>query len=209
MNSMDVVKTGPEVFEITRRTPRARALSWVGTGLFVTDLLFSYPFVSYFTGLRVKFLDVFKFKTITDVVIYRWSVFAILFLLLAIILWTASHKAQQGTISFCDDRIICKCERSTIEFLPGQISSVNRNDNVVKINFVGRTLTIKSEKAPRITEKVQDFISAYEYSGRPNVSVSSTSNISADKIREYKQLVDDGIITQEQFDAIIKKITKS
>ena len=66
-------------------------------------------------------------------------------------------------------------------------------------------MTIKSEKAPKITEKVQDFISAYEYSGKPNVSVSSTSNISADKIREYKQLVDDGIITQEQLNEACKK----
>ena len=96
-----------------------------------------------------------------------------------------------------------------MDILPGQVSSVLQDGYYVEITYSGKTLTIMSEKAPEITERVQNFINAYKYSGNNTVKNSIDPLISAAKIREYKELVDEGIITQEQFDAIVAKITKS
>lgn len=217
MNSWDIVNKEPEVFEITRRTARAGGLSWCGTFFFITGLLCSsYLFCDLNYGRELKIdaskyfaflkkLNIVRTKTLTDVEAFRWAVFIVLFFLIAIILWVASKKAQRGTISFYKDKISCICERTFVDLMPGQISSVQREGDVVQIFYLASTLTIKSEKASQITARVQDFISEYKYSSNKPVGEKAPATVSADKIREYKQLVDDGIITQEQFDEIIKK----
>lgn len=75
--------------------------------------------------------------------------------------------------------------------MPGQITSVLREGNIVRILYLGKTLTIKSEKASQIKDRVQDFISAYKYSGntKPNLTNASVND---DKIaEEQKQLINE------------------
>jgi hypothetical protein len=207
---MDTYDVKPEIYKIKRRTARARALSWVGTGFFVLDLVVLYLLVPIILSHEVDFRNLLYFENPLDVEVFRKCIFAALFFFIAVILWTASFNAQQGTIAFYnEEKITCRCERAFIDILPGQVTSVQQDGDVVRIMYMNRTLTIQSENASQIKERVQDFISAYKYSGNNTVNNSIDPLISAAKIREYKELVDEGIITKEQFDAIVSKITKS
>ncbi len=217
---MDLDNKEPDVFEITRYTARAAGLSWCGTFFFVTGLLASsYLFFDlnsdrglkidaskYFELLRK--LNIVRNRPLTDVEVFRWSVFIVLFFILAIILWVASKNAQRGTIMFFDDRISCKCERTFVDLMPGQISSVRREANVVKITYLASTLTIKSDKAALIADRVQNYVNEHKFSVNKTDIENDSITVSPEKIREYKQLVEEGIITQDQFDEIIKKLTK-
>lgn len=220
MNSMDVVKKGPETFEITRRTARARGFSWCGTVFFALGLLCSgYLFFDLNSnrGLKLDFSWFLKLlkkmkierKPLTNLQAVQVSIFIVLFFLIAIIFWVASKKAQKGTISFCDGKISCRCERTFVDLMPGQISSVERYGDVVKIYYLSSVLAIRSEKAAQIEDRVKDFINEYKFSNNITTSEKNNIPVSADRIREYKQLVDEGIITKEQFDEIIKKMTKA
>lgn len=207
---MDTYDVKPEVFKISRHTARSRALSWVGTGFFVLDLISLYLLVSILVGHGADFRNLLYFKNPVDITVFIRCIFSALFFFIAVILWVASYNAQQGTIAFYnEEKITCRCERTFVDILPGQVSSVLQDGYYVEITYSGKTLTIMSEKAPEITERVQNFINAYKYSGNNTVKNSIDPLISAAKIREYKELVDEGIITQEQFDAIVAKITKS
>jgi len=158
------------------------------------------------------------YSNVSKTITLRFGIFIALFFICAVLMWVASSKTQNGTISISDERISCKCERTFLDIMPGQVSSVTRYKNIVKIEFGGQTLTIRSEKASQIEDRVKDFISAYRYSGKLVNAVpvpktvpktgSKNEQLSTDKIREYKQLVDDGIISQEQFDQIIEKLTQ-
>ena len=190
-----------EYYCIRRRTPRSRGLSWGGTIFFVIDLICIYNFM----------LIYLPTISLPDEVMISSGIIIGLFFILAIIMWVASSNAQNGTISFYENKISCICERSFIDLAPDQISSVQRDGYVVSIYFSGRKLVFKSDDADKIVDRVQDFISAYKYSGKQKISnpvSSGSASISADRIREYKELVNDGIITQEQFDQIINKLTK-
>lgn len=209
-----------EIFEITRRTARAACLSWCGTACFVAGILFSsYLFFDLNTGRGLKLdssryfdflkrMNVIRVRPLTNIEVFRWSILISLLFVLTVILWVASKRAQRGTISISNEKISCICERTFVYLMPGQISSVQRNGDRIKIFYLASTLTIKSQKAPQIEDRIKDFINAYKYSDK-HVSVDQTANsVDTGKIREYKQLVDDGIISQEQFDQIINKITK-
>lgn len=207
---MDTYDVKPEIYKIKRRTARARALSWVGTGFFVLDLIVLYFLAPIILSQEVDFRNLLYFENHLYVEVFRSCIFAALFFFIAVILWAASYNAQQGTIAFYnEEKITCRCERAFVDLLPGQVSSVQQDGNVVRIMYLNRTLTIQSENASQIRERVQNFISAYNYSGNNIVKNSIDPLVSAAKIREYKELVDEGIITQEQFDAIVSKITKS
>lgn len=205
---MDNSNAQPDIFIIRRKTPRSRGFSWGGTACFGACLATAGYFCFYYL----------TFQDISEATAFRFGVFIALFFVVAIILWVSSSKSQNGTLSISDELISCKCERNFLDIMPGQVTSVTRYDDIVKIAFSGKTLTIRSEKASQIEDRVKDFISAYRYSGNlvttvpTPVAVRKTESqnelISADKIREYKKLVDDGIISQEQFDQIIEKITQ-
>ena len=92
--------------------------------------------------------------------------------------------------------------------MPGQISSVHREANVVKITYLASTLTIKSDKAALIADRVQNFVNEHKFFVNKMDIENDSITVSPEKIREYKQLVEEGIITQDQFDEIIKKLTK-
>ena len=186
-----------EIFEITRRTPRARAFSWIGTALFGFCLCCS---------AQVVFL--FISETSHKNLMIRFVIAAVVAFVFAICFWITSHQAQKGTITISNDKISCKCERALVEMMPEEVTSVQREGDEIIIYFSRRKLVIKSDKASQIENRVKDFISAYKYSDRSTAKTESQGIVSADKIREYKQLVDDGIISQEQFDQIINKITK-
>ena len=161
-----------EIFEITRRTARAACLSWCGTACFVAGILFSsYLFFDLNTGRGLKLdssryfdflkrMNVIRVRPLTNIEVFRWSILISLLFVLTVILWVASKRAQRGTISISNEKISCICERTFVYLMPGQISSVQRNGDRIKIFYLASTLTIKSQKAPQIEDRIKD-----EYKG--------------------------------------------
>ena len=196
-------------YRIKRRTPRARGLSWAGTILFILTIPAIFLAISF--G---------RFYTDTQTMI----VIAVIFVLfaLAIAFWIMSGVSQNGVLSFYDDRIVSSCGYEKFEMMPGQVSAAMQSGNVVKIVFSGRTLTLVSFQAAEIVSNVNAFIAAYSgavtgpaapaaapvavpVAAAPAAPAAPVVD-KAEEIRKYKQLVDDGVISQEQFDAIIKKM---
>lgn len=207
---MENTNTPRAVYNTKRRTPSARGKSWAGT-------------LCFFFG-AIAFLGILAFGIIrSNEAILIWMLVSVVPIVLGIVFWARSGVEQNGTISFYDDRIVHKCRNEVFEFFPGQISSVVQSGNVVKIVFAGKTLTFVSVQAAIITQNINAFISAYA-PGNAGYAAPAAAPVAApaaapapaapaapavdkaEEIRKYKQLVDDGVISQEQFDAIIKKM---
>ena len=197
------------VYNTKRRTPSARGKSWAGTILVV----FSVP---------TLIVMVYVLSASRGSAVIAFMIPAVM-LGLGIFFWVRSGIEQNGTISFYDNKIVHKCRNEVFELLPGQISSVAQSGNVVKVIFSGITLTFVSAQATQITQNINAFIAAYApgnagyaVPAAPVAPVAQPAPVvpapaapavdKADEIRKYKQLVDDGVISQEQFDAIIKKM---
>ena len=182
---MDNSSRAPLTYNVKRRTPEARGKSWIGTIFFGIGLLISSSLMLMMTlGSGSPFI------------------------VLGIVFWTKSNTSQNGTITFYDDRIVYHCRNEKFVLLPGQVSHVTQSGTLIKIVFSGKTLTLVSDRASEITRNVNAFISAYAgNNAAPQTAQApaNTQSISPDDIRKYKQLVDEGIITQEQFNEIIKK----
>lgn len=119
-------------------------------------------------------------------------------------------KRQPGTIIFSNDKISYNCQNEMIDFLPGQITSAHQNGNIVSIVFQGKTLEVAADQASMIVQNINAFISAHQAAQAVSAAPAAApahSSISADEIRKYKQLVDDGVISQEQFEEIVRKNT--
>ena len=197
------------VYNTKRRTPSARGKSWAGTILVV----FSVP---------TLIVMVYVLSASRGSAVIAFMIPAVM-LGLGIFFWVRSGIEQNGTISFYDNKIVHKCRNEVFELLPGQISSVAQSGNVVKVIFSGITLTFVSAQATQITQNINAFIAAYApgnagyaVPAAPVAPVAQPAPVvpapaapavdKAEEIRKYKQLVDDGVISQEQFDAIIKKM---
>lgn len=193
-------------YRIKRRTPRARGLSWAGTILFI--LIIPAIFLAISLG---------RFFTETQIMLYIGGMFILV--ALAIAFWIMSGVSQNGVLSFYDDRIVSVCGYEKFEMMPGQVSAAMQSGNVVKIVFSGKTLTLVSFQAAEIVSNVNAFIAAYSGAvtgpaapaaapvAAPVAPAPAAPVVDkAEEIRKYKQLVDDGVISQEQFDAIIKKM---
>ena len=194
------------VYNTKRRTPSARGKSWAGTLLVV----FCVP-------VAIVLMTVVSMNKGEG----GWvMLIPVVMVALGIFFWVRSGIEQNGTISFYDNKIVHKCRNEVFELLPGQISSVSQSGNVVKIVFSGKTLTFVSNQASMITQNINAFIAAYVPGNAgyavPAAPVAQDAPVAptpaapvvdkAEEIRKYKQLVDDGVISQEQFDEIIKKM---
>ena len=196
----------PEIYAITRRTPRSIGLSWCGTISFIISLISAF------------FLGRFYFeRVISDVFAIQWCIFTSLFFIVGIVFWKASSNAKYGTLLIFDDKISCRCERTIVDIKPDQISSFDQDGKIVYIIYSGKTLSIQSKEPSALVRRLNEYLDEYKH---PKDQISEAAEtemesdtasepISPDKIREYKQLVDDGLITQAQYDAIIERLDKS
>ena len=80
----------PEIYAITRRTPRSIGLGWGGTVLFMIGLISAF-FLGRFYFVRI----------ISDVFAIQWCIFTGLFLILGIILWRASRNGALFHLTIC------------------------------------------------------------------------------------------------------------
>lgn len=195
---MDNQKNSPVTFNIKRRTPEARGKSWAGT------LVFGFGLLIFAAALFLGVMRIIENMAL--------MLIAVPFIVVGIVLWTKSNNAQNGTLTFHSDMIMYKCGSESFKMLPGQVTHVNQSGNQVRIIFAGKTLYIVSPDATQITHNVNAFMAAYNnlapQAAAPAPAPVQKSAPDPDEIRKYKQLVDEGIITQQQFDEILKKMTE-
>ena len=209
---MENTESGNEavaVYDVIRRLKGSVAKIIFGIVLIVTSVICAIvmAFVSY---KMVKDGNIFR-------VFLLWALLVVFF---ALGPWLLSNRKQVGKLLFYNDRLSYISARDfflhnppSITILPEQISSVmQEGNNMIKIIYLGQTLCVVSEQATEIHRRVSEM-SKKSDSNQVDGNQSTTKNsnnkdtISAEDIRKYKQLVDDGIISQEQFDEIIKKNT--
>lgn len=116
-------------------------------------------------------------------------------------------KDSKKNIAIEERRIVCKNgEKVLREFLISDISSVEssrlkgiilRGNNIkYKVNLLNNAEEIKSKIIDRL-EKIKTSTT---------VDSKNVSNTNAKEIKEYKELLDSGIITQEEFDEKKKQL---
>lgn len=153
----------------------------------------------------VGFVDYTKNETLIP-----WIVWGFLVLVMLVVnLWCSADAKKAMIID--GDRIICKKgKKTTKEFLVKDIKSVefaSRNGLLVRGNGIKYKINLL-ENAEEIKSTIMDSIAAL-----PAESVVATTKIkqeiqpsSADELKKYKELLDSGVISQEEFDAKKKQL---
>ena len=92
------------------------------------------------------------------------------------------------------------------------ITAVRAEDIALKIREMLHTAdgddSVAATEQPSDTEDVQPVEAAPEKPAEPSITdvSASTPAEKAEALREYKKLVDEGVLTKEQFDEIVKKL---
>lgn len=210
---MENTNSKPLEFVVFRRNPRDGWKVPVGVGLIITGivqaLLFTY--IAYLgVGIGMG----------SGIV---WIIIIVVSLILIVtgILIAAESGQKTGSIVIDQNQIRYQCKKEKIVFLPGQITSVLQEGNVVSIAYQGKTLKVVVPKAAELVSNINTFIEACP-ANNTQVSAPNASNdvgkqgevetqpvniLDPFTIREYKKLVDDGVISQEQFEEIVRKNT--
>lgn len=137
-----------------------------------------------------------------------WIVLVVILLL--VILWYAADKKK--TIEINGDRIICKKGTETVkEFLIKNVNGVKSafmKGLVVSGNGIKHKIMLL-ENADEIKAAIMN--SATFHPAVKNVNVAPATTIiqqtsNADELKKFKELLDSGVITQEEFDAKKKQL---
>ena len=209
---MENTNSKPLEFVVFRRNPRDGWKVPVGIGLIVTGIVQALLF-TYIAYLGV---GIGMGSGIVGIIII-----VSLILIVTGILIAAESGQKTGSIVIDQNQIRYQCKKEKIAFLPGQITSVLQEGNVVSIAYQGKTLKVVVPKAAELVSNINAFIEAYP-ANDTQVSAHNVSNDAGKQggietqpvnildpvtIREYKKLVDDGVISQEQFEEIVRKNT--
>lgn len=208
---MENTNSKPLEFVVFRRNPRDGWKVPVGIGLIITGIIQSLLMVYIAYVAQLEFLSGVAGIAILVSVI----------LIVTGILIAAESGQKTGSIVIDQNKIRYQCKKEKIVFLPGQITSVLQEGNVVSIAYQGKTLKVVVPKAAELVSNINAFIEACP-ANNTQVSAPNASNdvgkqgevetqpvniLDPVTIREYKKLVDDGVISQEQFEEIVRKNT--
>lgn len=215
----------PQSFDIKRRTPGARAKLIIGRIAIVVSFLLIAVFVAIVSsgaaGEGVAFIPLGIAAPV---------------IITGIVLCASSNNSMNGTMTFLKDKAIYQCGDERFEIIPDKITAAHRSYEKVLIVFSGIKLRIVSEQAPEIMRCLDIMVNPSDRSeaeeapdegeeaaeiGEPaeseDAAESGGSNDPSDAklaalidpniLREYKKLVDEGVLTQEQFDEIVRKNT--
>ena len=208
---MENTNSKPLEFVVFRRNPREGWKVPVGIGLIVTGIVQALllGYIAYVAQL--EFLSGVAGIAILVSVI----------LIVTGILIAAESGQKTGSIVIDQNQIRYQCKKEKIVFLPGQITSVLQEGNIVSSAYQGKTLKVVVPKATELVSNINAFIEASP-ANDTQVSVYNVTNDAGQQggietqpvnildpvtIREYKKLVDDGVISQEQFEEIVRKNT--
>ena len=208
------------VFEVTRRIRGSKAKSIVGFILFVFGLAFVLGLISFAcsggtdSGLIVCFI-----------------ILTVLSFVIGAVLQT--KKSEEGTLTFYPDKIVFSGNKTKLELYVSEISVAQKKADVLKIVAANTTLVVIADQADEIALKIRellhtadgdDSVSVTEQTSEvdteqpqgneeeessvpsPKADAASTPAEKAEALREYKKLVDEGVLTKEQFDEIVKKL---
>lgn len=208
---MENTNSKPLEFVVFRRNPRDGWKVPVGIGLIITGII---------QGLLMCYIVyVAQLEFLSGVAGIALLVSVIL--IVTGILIAAESGQKTGSIVIDQNQIRYQCKKEKIVFLPGQITSVLQEGNVVSIAYQGKTFKVIVPKAAELVSNINAFIEACP-ANNTQVSAPNASNdvgkqgevetqpvniLDPVTIREYKKLVDDGVISQEQFEEIVRKNT--
>lgn len=142
----------------------------------------------------------------TMVLYIVWVVLAIAFLVVN--LWYSSDSKK--TMLIDNDRIICKRKgKIEKEFLVKDIKSVE-SVSVKGLLIRGNSIKYKInmlENANEIKSTIMDALATVPVQSIATTEIKQEIHASsADELRKYKELLDSGVITQEEFDAKKKQL---
>ena len=204
----------PQTFEIKRRTPGARAKLIIGRVAIVVSFL-----------LIVVFVVLASSGAADEGAAFIPLGIAAPIIIVGIVLCVSSNNSMDGTMTFYKGKAIYTCGNEHFEILPDKITAAHRSFEKVMIVFSGIKLKVVSEQAPEImkcldvlvnsserTEAESEPEEPAEVSEQEEVTkkpaeTSGSNLIDPNILREYKKLVDEGVITQEQFNEILRKNT--
>lgn len=204
--SEQTVNSYPQSFDIKRRTPGARAKLIIGRIAIVVSFLLIAVFVAIVSsgaaGEGVAFIPLGIAAPV---------------IVVGIVLCASSNNSMNGTMTFLKDKAIYQCGDERFEILPDKITAAHRSYEKVLIVFSGIKLRIVSEQAPEIMHCLDIMVNPSDRSEAEEApdaadrdeptSTERAALIDPNILREYKKLVDEGVLTQEQFDEIVRKNT--
>lgn len=196
----------PQSFDIKRRTPGARAKLIIGRIAIVVSFLLIAVFVAIVSsgaaGEGVAFIPLGIAAPV---------------IVVGIVLCASSNNSMNGTMTFLKDKAIYQCGDERFEIFPDKITAAHRSYEKVLIVFSGIKLRIVSEQAPEIMHCLDIMVNPSDRSEAEEApdaadrdeptSTERAALIDPNILREYKKLVDEGVLTQEQFDEIVRKNT--
>ena len=204
--SEQTVNSYPQSFDIKRRTPGARAKLIIGRIAIVVSFLLIAVFVAIVSsgaaGEGVAFIPLGIAAPV---------------IVVGIVLCASSNNSMNGTMTFLKDKAIYQCGDERFEILPDKITAAHRSYEKVLIVFSGIKLRIVSEQAPEIMHCLDIMVNPSDRSEAEEApdaadrdeptSTERAALIDPNILREYKKLVDEGVLSQEQFDEIVRKNT--
>ena len=204
--SEQTVNSYPQSFDIKRRTPGARAKLIIGRIAIVVSFLLIAVFVAIVSsgaaGEGVAFIPLGIAAPV---------------IITGIVLCASSNNSMNGTMTFLKDKAIYQCGDERFEILPDKITAAHRSYEKVLIVFSGIKLRIVSEQAPEIMHCLDIMVNPSDRSEAEEApdaadrdeptSTERAALIDPNILREYKKLVDEGVLSQEQFDEIVRKNT--
>ena len=117
-----------------------------------------------------------------------------------------------------DKKVVDMVNVESVEFSPASmwtngylsvgIKGEIKNSNGVKGAVNNLSSVIFFPKLNKVGEEIYNYLKQQiERNKKPEVVIQQVNNVSpADELRKYKELLDDGIITQDEFDAKKKQI---
>ena len=205
------------VFEVTRRIRGSKAKSIVGFVLFIFGLAFLIGLISLAcsgsadSGLIVCFIILTTLSFIIGAVLQ-------------------TRKSEEGTLTFYPDKIVFSGNKTKMELYASEIRVAQKKADVLKIVAANKTLVVIADQAEAIALKIRELLHTAdgddgvtateqtpeidneqpqenaEEESSTEADTASTPAEKADALREYKKLVDEGVLTQEQFEEIVKKM---
>ena len=205
------------VFEVNRRIRGSKAKSIVGFVLFIFGLAFLIGLISLAcsgsadSGLIVCFIILTTLSFIIGAVLQ-------------------TRKSEEGTLTFYPDKIVFSGNKTKMELYASEIRVAQKKADVLKIVAANTTLVVIADQAEAIALKIRELLHTAdgddgvtateqtpeidneqpqenaEEESSTEADTASTPAEKADALREYKKLVDEGVLTQEQFEEIVKKM---
>lgn len=194
-------KSGPSItFAVNRRSAGTLITKIIGIISCVIGAPFAYAFF-------IAMSDTWSSHTAAIILL----IIAAAFIGFGVFFIIRSHKLQNGSLTINDEKVTYLGRGGKIDIGIGRITSVHQNGQRVSIVYNGGHLSFASNRAYNIVDELNKRVTIVSPSPQPTYSarqqVKSEPVIGkADEIKKYKELLDSGAITQEQYDSIIKKM---